>query len=175
MALIAGTLLKRGFTKACPVCKKQFRKHQGLGGHLSGPCGGELKKHNIYLATAAPVTLSAPQVSPVKVKPRAGGPLSMGTRTETILEEAQRLVHGDRNRDYGHPFDDFSRTASMATAMLRDKLRPGVELTAEGVGLFMILVKVSRQVNRPKRDNLTDTAGYAATVQMCMEEREKRA
>lgn len=96
-------------------------------------------------------------------------------RVETILEEAGRIVHGDRNKDYGHPLDDFSRTAAMATGMLSAKLKPACKITAEEVGLFMILVKVSRQVNRPKRDNMTDAAGYAATVQMCIEEAKNRS
>jgi hypothetical protein len=84
---------------------------------------------------------------------------------ETILEEAQRLVHGDRQADYGHPLDDFTRTAAMWSAIL------GAAVTAEQVGLCMMAVKISRQCNKPKRDNLTDAAGYAATVQMCVEER----
>lgn len=89
--------------------------------------------------------------------------------SETILQEAQRLVHGDRQADYGHPLDDFSKTAKMWSGIL------GVEVTAEQVGLCMCCVKISRQLNRPKRDNMTDLAGYAATVQMCVEERQRRA
>lgn len=95
-------------------------------------------------------------------------------KPETILEEAQRLIYGDRNQDYGHPLDDFSRTAQMATGLLRDKLKPGVEIVAEEFGMLMILAKLSRQINRPKRDNMVDTAGYAGTVQMCIEERNRR-
>jgi hypothetical protein len=87
---------------------------------------------------------------------------------ETILLEAQRLVHGDRGADYGHPLEDFSRTALIWSAIL------GVEVTAEQVGLCMIGVKLSRQCNRPKRDNMVDAAGYAETVQMCIEERDRR-
>lgn len=93
----------------------------------------------------------------------------MPESTETILQEAQRLVHGDRGAAYGHPLDDFSRTATIWSAIL------GAPVTAEQVGLCMIGVKISRQCNSPKRDNMTDAAGYAATVQMVVEERDRRA
>lgn len=90
-------------------------------------------------------------------------------REETVLEEAQRLVYGARQEAYGHPLDDFSKTAKMWSAIL------GVDVTAEQVGLCMICVKISRQLNSPKRDNMTDAAGYAATVQMCVDERDSRS
>jgi hypothetical protein len=85
-----------------------------------------------------------------------------------ILEEANRLVHGRRGEDYGHPFDDFSRTAKMWSAIL------GTNVTPEQVGLCMIAVKISRQCNLPKIDNLIDIAGYAETVQMVIDERKIR-
>ena len=88
--------------------------------------------------------------------------------SESILEEAQRLVHGDRQSAYGHPLDDFTRTAAIWSAILE------VPVTAEQVGLCMIGVKISRQCNAPRRDNMTDAAGYAATVQMVVEERDRR-
>jgi hypothetical protein len=89
------------------------------------------------------------------------------TKPETILQEAQRLVHGDRGADYGHPIDDFTRTGKMWAAIL------GVDtVSAEQVGLCMMAVKISRQCNRPKRDNMTDAAGYAETVQMISDRRQ---
>lgn len=84
---------------------------------------------------------------------------------EPITLEAHGLVFGDRNRDYGHPIEDFSRTAAFWTAYLGDKLKPGEIVTAEDVGILMCLLKLSRQRNREKRDNLVDLAGYAETVQ----------
>ncbi len=91
------------------------------------------------------------------------------SKPESVLQEAQRLVHGDRGEAYGHPLDDFSRTGKMWAAIL------GVaEVTAEQVGLCMIAVKISRHCNKPKRDNMTDVAGYAETVQMCADERGAR-
>ena len=88
---------------------------------------------------------------------------------ETILQEAQRLVHGDRGEAYGHPIFDMTRTADQLTALLRDKLRPGERFEAEDVGQMMIAVKMSRHRNKAKRDNLTDTAGYAETLSMIAE------
>ena len=89
--------------------------------------------------------------------------------TETTLQEAQRLVHGDRGEAYGHPLDDMSRTAKMWAAIL------GFPVSAEHVALCMIAVKISRQCNKPKRDNAVDIAGYAECLQMVVDERERRA
>lgn len=79
-------------------------------------------------------------------------------KENSILLKAQKLVHGDREESYGHPLEDFSRTAKMWSAIL------GIDVTPEQVGLCMCCVKISRQVNAPKEDNLIDLAGYAETV-----------
>lgn len=79
------------------------------------------------------------------------------------LEEAQSLVHGDRGDDYGHPIDDFTRTGRMWGAILDLP-----DVPPEKVGLCMAAVKISREVNKPKRDNRVDLAGYAETVDMVM-------
>lgn len=77
-----------------------------------------------------------------------------------ILEEAAQITSVDRHQDYGHPFEDFTRTAQLWSALL------GTTVTARQVGLCMIAVKLSRQVNKGKRDNLVDIAGYARTIEM---------
>lgn len=77
----------------------------------------------------------------------------------SILLEAEELINGDRQEDYGHPYDDFSKTAAMWSALA------GVEIGPEMVPLFMIALKLSRQVHRPKMDNLVDIAGYAGTAE----------
>jgi 5'-nucleotidase len=84
--------------------------------------------------------------------------------TEPVTQEAQRLVHGPRGADYGHPIDDFGRTGKMWGAILGTEPVP-----PDKVALCMIAVKVSREVNAPKRDNRVDIAGYAETLQMVRE------
>ena len=43
-------------------------------------------------------------------------------------DEAQRLTGGARQSDYGHPGEDFARTAAMWTGILAGKLREGEEV-----------------------------------------------
>lgn len=88
--------------------------------------------------------------------------------TETTLEEAQRLVYGDRGADYGHPLDDYTRTAALWSTIL------GVPVTAEQAVLCMIGVKISRECNKHKRDNLVDIPGYAECLQRIVDERALR-
>ncbi len=74
---------------------------------------------------------------------------------ETALEEAQRLVHGARNADYGHPADNDARIAAMLRALF------GWDVKTTDVWMLMVALKLSRERNRPKRDNRVDIAGYA--------------
>ena len=88
------------------------------------------------------------------------------TKKESILFEAHNLVHGVRGEDYGHPYEDFSRTAKIWSAIL------GVDVTPEQVALCMIGVKISRECNKPKRDNRVDIAGYAEALDMVVNYRD---
>ena len=83
-----------------------------------------------------------------------------------VLDEAKRLTDTDRQDDYGHPREDFKRTARMWNGILAGKLRDGAEIAATDVPLCMIAVKLARQTHRHKRDNLVDIAGYARTAAM---------
>jgi hypothetical protein len=83
------------------------------------------------------------------------------TAKESVLEEAQRLVGGDRGNSYGHPFDDMTRTGRMWAPILGLS-----EVTAAQVALCMVCVKISREVNSPKRDNRVDGPGYFLCLDM---------
>lgn len=119
--------------------------------------GAALEVH-VARAMGLPI-LSYPDLEEVK-EPTKYRPPS----TETILEEAQRLVGGDRGDDYGHPRDDFAKTAGAWNALF------GWDCTPAKVALAMIVVKLSRLQETPhKRDSIVDIAGYARTYEMVLE------
>jgi hypothetical protein len=86
-----------------------------------------------------------------------------------ILEEANGLVHGDRNKDYKHPHVDYSCTAAMWRSLIQRRYGLDVPLTPDFCCLLMIAVKLSREAGKHKRDNLVDAAGYAECAEWCLE------
>lgn len=127
----------------------------GIGG---GPLMGTVGKH-------------IPHDTPVPLEPWPELDMAVAKEdrktVETVLQEAQRLVYGARQASYGHPTDDFTRTGRMWAAILNMP-----HISPEQVGMCMMAVKISRQCNKPSRDNMVDAAGYAATVHM-VEERKR--
>jgi hypothetical protein len=81
--------------------------------------------------------------------------ITVNDSKETILEEADRLVSVDRQKQYGHPREDFTRIGKIWGAILQTE-----PVAPEKVALCMVGVKISREVNAHKRDNLVDGAGY---------------
>ena len=88
-------------------------------------------------------------------------------RNESALHEAHDLVYGGRGQDYGHPFSDYTKTAAIWQVIFGSKLTKGTHITAEEVILSMVAVKMSRELNRPKRDNRVDGAGYFECLERC--------
>lgn len=88
---------------------------------------------------------------------------------EDILEEALRITGGDRQATYGPPDQDFQRVADMWSGYLRYQLAGGFKFEPFHIASMMIILKQSRQMHQRKRDNWTDTAGYARCGQLCDE------
>ena len=82
---------------------------------------------------------------------------------QSILEEAGRIVNGERGLKYGAPEDNFARIADFWNTYLRCTGREGF-LTAKDVSPMMRLLKEARLCHSPDhRDSFVDIVGYALT------------
>jgi len=75
-----------------------------------------------------------------------------------IVQEAQSIVNGDRQKEYGDMEDSFTRIAGLWSAYL------GVDIDMFDVGKMMILLKVSRAKNKNHRDSYVDIVGYVECI-----------
>jgi len=78
----------------------------------------------------------------------------------TILDQAAKLVNGDRREAYGPPEDNLYRIACLWSAYL------GYEVTAEDVCNMLVLVKMSRGKATYKKDNSVDGVAYLLLADM---------
>jgi hypothetical protein len=75
------------------------------------------------------------------------------------IQEAAKLVLGDRNAQYGTPKDDYIKTAKMWSGILAPILSRDIK--PEEAILMMIALKLSRLAHQFKDDSLVDLHGYA--------------
>jgi hypothetical protein len=88
----------------------------------------------------------------------------LGNVSETILDEAARITSCDRNKTYGPPRDNHSRTAALWQAYLSG-IGPR-KLDYRDVCWLNVLQKASRDVFCRGRDSLVDAVGYLRNVEM---------
>ncbi len=77
---------------------------------------------------------------------------------EDHMAEANALVNGDRQVDYGLPGDSCAGVAKVWSGLLHNILKR--DITPEEVALMLCGLKLRRECARPKRDNLVDAHGY---------------
>lgn len=80
-------------------------------------------------------------------------------KQESILQEAEHIINGQRRDDYGGALESFTRIASLWSVVL------GVEVTAHQVVLCMVQLKVARAMQGYHRDSYVDIAGYAGCAE----------
>lgn len=78
--------------------------------------------------------------------------------SESVLQEAERIINGERRADYGDVRESFQVIADLWAPVLR------TAVTAEEVALCMIQLKVARALNGYQRDSIVDIAGYAGCL-----------
>lgn len=79
-----------------------------------------------------------------------------------ILKEAMEIVNGERQKQYGKPENSFLLIAKLWNIYLQETGYEEIELGKRDVAFMMLLLKVARELNLPKHDNLVDLCGYAA-------------
>jgi hypothetical protein len=96
-----------------------------------------------------------------KVRPNEGYPDAAATpAAPNVLLEADAIAGKDRSRDYGHPHTNHLRIARLWQAYLDNRPDAKIPITPGDVAFMMVLLKIARHQNTPKRDNLTDACGY---------------
>jgi len=101
-------------------------------------------------------------------QPGAQRELPLGDRRQRF-DAAVQTITKERGDAYGHPVDDFDIAAQIKRA-LRPCKDPVVRHALEMIG-----VKMARLCTSPDHlDSLIDIAGYARTITMIHDERERR-
>ena len=87
------------------------------------------------------------------------------TSGSEILLEAHRLVNGPRQKDYGHPADDYQKVSDIFYSIT------GIDLSVSEAILFMVSVKLARlrtnlENDTIHHDSLVDALGYLTCMNM---------
>jgi hypothetical protein len=87
------------------------------------------------------------------------------TSGSEILLEAHRLVNGPRQKDYGHPADDYQKVSDIFYSIT------GIDLSVSEAILFMVSVKLARlrtnlENDTIHHDSLVDALGYLTCLNM---------
>lgn len=85
-----------------------------------------------------------------------------GEENGNILHRAYELINGDRQKDYGKPWDNFGLLAEFFTSYSRKRWGVDIEFKRTDVVNFLELLKLSRAcAEQPTEDTYVDIAGYA--------------
>lgn len=84
-----------------------------------------------------------------------------------LLRDAVRAVE-ERGKSYGDADIHFARTVGAINSIFRHKLSE--ELTPSDWAMMMMIDKIAREQQVPKRDNALDIAGYSACLAQCRTE-----
>jgi len=82
----------------------------------------------------------------------------------SILSDAESLVNGDRQSQYGSPTSNMRDIAELASRMIN------IKITASDIAMILLCVKLGRLKYQYKRDSVVDLCGYAEIYSRCQEE-----
>ena len=77
-------------------------------------------------------------------------------KRDEILKEAESLINGDRDRDYGDAHKNFQDVAKLWSVILE------TEVTEKQFVLCMLMVKAARLMKTDHEGSWVDICGYGA-------------
>jgi len=92
----------------------------------------------------------------------------------TILQQAESLIYGERNKHYRHPIENFNNIANLWNAYFKAILiRPSIsgiaavfQINNIDIAYLNILQKIARgATNQEHMDSVIDIAGYAGCIE----------
>lgn len=87
------------------------------------------------------------------------------TPAERLIREAADLVGGARQGQHGDKLENHQNIADLWNAFIKQKLRPGAEISAAEAAQMMGLVKTARtKTGDHNPDDYVDQAGYAGVA-----------
>ncbi len=84
----------------------------------------------------------------------------MDNKYTPITSKAWMIINGERRQDYGEVNKSFYKTSQMWSLILEHSI------SSEQVAQCMIALKLCREINNHKEDNLVDICGYAELLNM---------
>jgi hypothetical protein len=175
---IAIELWEKGYTVVCPHlntahfevdCSCRYDDYMNGDYEIIGRCDAVVMLPNWHDSPGAKLEFEYAILHDIEVTQYPILP-SLDKHKETSSQTAERIVRGARQKAYGHPRQDFARTAGLWTAILRDVLKQDSVIDAERVALMMVLLKLSRLIATPQhKDSLVDAHGYLNTYEMLKE------
>ena len=137
-----------GIGHLCEICIKKFKMQMGYGGGGTGVLSQEQVNKLVEQRLDKTSDCSNKQIG------------------EDCLVEAQKIINGNRQNDYGTPEDSFQRIADYWNSYLIHNgiMENDSPLFAKDVAMMMVLFKIAREEHAHKHDNLVDICGYTVIL-----------
>jgi len=92
---------------------------------------------------------------------------------KTVIDEAKDIITTRGKDDYGSAERCMGNIAAQWNLYLSQKYGKESSLKEEDVCQLMVLLKMVRDMHKPKRDNIVDQIGYTALIQEIRESKDE--
>ena len=83
-------------------------------------------------------------------------------KTGNLAVDALKTINEERQDLYGNPEDSFSSIADVWKWYFKNMYTTNICITSKDVAIMMALLKIARECNQNKEDNIIDAIGYLA-------------